>query len=75
LRGIVILIVLGFHAAMAYVTWIAPSTADFDSPPYLWRAFPIVDSQRFLGFDLFCAWQDVCLSCRPAPAAAFFSSP
>ena len=61
LRGVVILIVLGFHSALAYVSWNAARTADFDSPPYSWRAFPIVDSHRFLGFDLFCAWQDVYL--------------
>lgn len=61
LRGIVILIVLAFHSALAYVGWIAAPKVGFDSPPYVWRAFPIVDSHRFLGFDLFCAWQDVYL--------------
>jgi len=61
LRGIVILIVLGFHSALAYVSWVKAPTQDFDSPPYNWRAFPIVDSHRFFGFDLFCAWQDVYL--------------
>lgn len=61
LRGIVILIVLGFHSALAYVSWAEPSSAGFDRPPYNWRAFPIVDSDRFFGFDLFCAWQDVYL--------------
>jgi glucans biosynthesis protein C len=61
LRGIVILIVLGFHSALAYVSWVKPATVDFDNPPYAWRAFPIVDSHRFFGFDLFCAWQDVYL--------------
>jgi glucans biosynthesis protein C len=61
LRGIVILIVLGFHSALAYVSWIAVPTVGFDSPPYSWRAFPIVDSHRFVGFDFFCAWQDVYL--------------
>ena len=61
LRGIVIVIVLGFHSALAYVNWVATPRVDFDSPPYDWRAFPIVDSHRFLGFDLFCAWQDVYL--------------
>lgn len=60
LRGIVILIVLAFHSALAYVSWIT-ATAHFDSPPYNWRAFPIVDPHRFFGFDLFCAWQDVYL--------------
>ena len=33
----------------------------FDSPPYVGGPFPIVDSHRFFGFDLFCAWQDVYL--------------
>lgn len=61
LRGIVILIVLGFHSALAYVSWVSPAAVPFDSPPYAWRAFPIVDHQRFFGFDLMCAWQDVYL--------------
>jgi hypothetical protein len=61
LRGVVILIVLAFHSVLAYVSWNPPTTAAFDSPPYSWRAFPIVDSQRWFGFDLFCAWQDVYL--------------
>ncbi|MGH6678692.1 MAG: acyltransferase family protein, partial [Bradyrhizobium sp.] len=28
---------------------------------YRWVAFPILDHERFFGFDLFCAWQDVSL--------------
>jgi len=60
LRGIVILIVLAFHAALAYVSF-APPLSDFSSPPFTWRAFPILDDRRFFGFDLFCAWQDVYL--------------
>jgi surface polysaccharide O-acyltransferase-like enzyme len=61
LRGIVILIVLGFHSALAYVSWIKAPNVDFDSPPFAWRAFPIVDDHRFFGLDLLCAWQDVYL--------------
>jgi acyltransferase-like protein len=60
LRGIVILIVLAFHSLLAYVSF-APPMSDFSSPPYTWRAFPILDSHRFFGFDLFCAWQDIYL--------------
>src|SRR5215469_14506238 len=60
LRGIVILIVLAFHGALAYVSF-APPMSGFSSPPYIWRAFPILDQHRFFGFDLFCAWQDVYL--------------
>jgi glucans biosynthesis protein C len=62
LRAIVILIVLAFHSMLAYLAWIpVTAAAGFASPPYAWRAFPIIDSRRFFGFDLFCAWQDVYL--------------
>ena len=62
LRAIVIVIVLGFHSMLAYLVWIpVAATTDFSSPPYAWRAFPIIDDHRFFGFDLFCAWQDVYL--------------
>jgi peptidoglycan/LPS O-acetylase OafA/YrhL len=46
---------------LAYLVYIPVSVADFSSPPWGWRAFPIVDGRRFFGFDLFCAWQDVYL--------------
>jgi hypothetical protein len=61
LRGVVILLVLSFHSVLAYLQFLPSRPFSFDSPPYLWRAFPIVDARRFVGFDLFCAWQDVFL--------------
>lgn len=61
LRGVVILIVLAFHSVLAYLQWNPVKPASFDSPPYDWRSFPIVDNTHFFGFDLFCAWQDVYL--------------
>jgi surface polysaccharide O-acyltransferase-like enzyme len=61
LHAIVILIVLAFHSALAYLQWLPAAGADFDRPPFDWRAFPIIDSNRFFGFDLLCAWQDVYL--------------
>lgn len=61
LRAVVILIVLAFHSVLAYVAWIPPRSSGFSDPPFGWRAFPIVDSHRWFGFDLFCAWQDVYL--------------
>jgi peptidoglycan/LPS O-acetylase OafA/YrhL len=61
LRAIVILLVLSFHSVLAYLNFLPPAPFAFDSPPYLWRSFPIVDTERWLGFDLFCAWQDVFL--------------
>ncbi len=61
LRAVVILIVLAFHSVLPYLASLPAAAYRFDSAPYLWLAFPIVDSQRWFGFDLFCAWQDVCL--------------
>jgi hypothetical protein len=61
LRAVVILIVLAFHAVLPYLASLPATPYRFDVPPYQWRAFPIIDSQRWFGFDLFCAWQDVSL--------------
>jgi peptidoglycan/LPS O-acetylase OafA/YrhL len=61
LRALVILIVLAFHSVLAYLDFLPATAYRFDRPPYEWQAFPIIDSERFIGFDLFCAWQDVCL--------------
>jgi hypothetical protein len=48
LRAFVILIVLAFHSMLAYVQWTPANTADFDNPaPYAWRAFAVIDDQRF----------------------------
>jgi glucans biosynthesis protein C len=61
LRGFVILIVVAFHSFLAYLGSQPATQAPFDSPPYLWKAIPILDSQRWFGFDLFCAFQYVYL--------------
>jgi peptidoglycan/LPS O-acetylase OafA/YrhL len=61
LRGFVILLVLSFHSVLAYLRFLPAQPYPFDTPPYLWRAIPIIDSHRWFGFDLYCAWQDVFL--------------
>jgi glucans biosynthesis protein C len=61
LRAFVILLVVSFHSVLAYLDFLPPAPFSFDDPPYLWRAFPVVDHVRWFGFDLFCAWQDVFL--------------
>jgi glucans biosynthesis protein C len=61
LRAYVILLVLAFHSSLAYLQFLPAHPFAFDSPPFQWRAFPIVDSRRSLGLELFCAWQDVFL--------------
>ena len=62
LRAVVILIVLAFHSVLAYLDFLPASSYPFDRAPYQWQAFPIIDSHhRWMGFDIFCAWQDVYL--------------
>jgi len=61
LRAIVILLVLSFHSVLAYLQFLPAQPQPFDAPPYAWRAIPIIDSHRWFGFDLYCAWQDVFL--------------
>lgn len=61
LRAIVIAIVVAFHAALPYLASQPPNPFQFDTPPYRWIAFPIIDPHRWFGFDLFCAWQDISL--------------
>src|ERR1700760_3979455 len=61
LRAFVILLVLSFHSVLAYLQFLPTAPYPFDSPPYQWRAIAIIDSHRWLGFDLYCAWQDVFL--------------
>ena len=52
IRGFVILLVIAFHSFLAYLGSAPASPAQFNSPPYAWVAYPIVDSARWFGFDL-----------------------
>jgi peptidoglycan/LPS O-acetylase OafA/YrhL len=61
LRACAILGLLAFHSALAYLATLPQAPYAFDRPPYLWIAHPIIDSQRWFGFDLFCAFQDIYL--------------
>ena len=57
LRGVLLLLIVAFHAVSAYIVTQPATPPAFDSPPFDWRVFPIIDNQRWLGFDLFCAFQ------------------
>jgi len=56
LRAFVILLVLAFHSVLAYLGSQPAPPPPFDSPPYWWRAVPIIDRERWFGFDLFSAF-------------------
>jgi glucans biosynthesis protein C len=75
LRGAIALVVVAFHASLAYLSSSASTPFPFDQAPYAWRAFPIVDTHRWLGFDLFCAWQDVYLMSLMFFLSALFAWP
>ena len=58
--------VVGFHSVLAYLVYLPAvaqplGTAHLGTAPYTWQAFPIIDSARWMGFDLLCAAQDLYL--------------
>jgi glucans biosynthesis protein C len=61
LRAVVIVVVVAVHSVLAYLDFATPPSGQMNEPPYRWLVTPIVDSHRWIGFDLFCAWQDVYL--------------
>jgi hypothetical protein len=75
LRALVIIVVIAFHSTLAYLGSLGPSAFPFDNSPYQWRAFPMVDSHRWFGFDIFCAWQDVYLMALMFFLSALFARP
>ena len=75
LRAMVVVIVVAFHSDLAYLGSLSPSAFAFDEPPYKWRAFAIVDSHRWFGFDVFCAWQDTYLMALMFFVSALFAWP
>src|ERR1700720_899678 len=61
LRACAILSLLAFHSVLAYLRYLPDLPFVFDRAPYRWTAFPMVDPERWLGFDIFCGFQDVYL--------------
>jgi hypothetical protein len=61
LRTFVVMAVLAVHASAAYLGSSPATPLRFDDPPFRWRALPIIDSDRWYGFDIFCAHQDTYL--------------
>jgi glucans biosynthesis protein C len=57
LRGFTILMVVAFHSCIAYLGSQPLSALPFNAAPYGWMANPIIDSERWFGLDLFCAFQ------------------
>jgi hypothetical protein len=58
LRTFVTLLVVAHHALLAYHPYAAPPAASLTTQPRLWMAFPVVDSHRSAGIDLFIGFND-----------------
>ncbi len=58
LRTFITVLVVAHHSVLAYVSYLPSAPAAFTKQPYLWGAYPVVDSQRWGGFDIFAAFND-----------------
>jgi Acyltransferase family len=61
LRTFAVVIVLAAHSFIAYLGSSPASPFRFDDQPFRWRSIPIIDNERWFGFDIFCAHQDTYL--------------
>ena len=61
LRAFAIAAVVSFHSVLAYLASQPAKPEPFDAPPYHWLATPILDAHRWLGFDIYAAFQYVAL--------------
>src|SRR5689334_11058852 len=59
LRAFITLLVLAHHAVLAYHPYAPAPSSHFSSQPLMWAAFPIVDTQRWRGIDLFVGFNDI----------------
>jgi peptidoglycan/LPS O-acetylase OafA/YrhL len=59
LRAFVTLLVIAHHSVLAYHPYAPQPPASLSSEPMLWQAFPVVDSQRWPGVDVFVGFNDV----------------
>lgn len=58
LRGFVTLLVIAHHAVLAYHPYAPPPPTSLNAEPMLWQAFPVVDSHRWPGVDVFVGFND-----------------
>jgi surface polysaccharide O-acyltransferase-like enzyme len=61
IRSFAIVAVVSFHSLLAYLASQPAASGPFDLPPYHWMAIPILDRERWFGFDLYSAFNYVSL--------------
>ena len=59
LRAFITLLVVAHHAVLAYHPFAPPPAASLLAEPRWWPVFPIVDAQRWPGFMVFTAFNDM----------------
>jgi peptidoglycan/LPS O-acetylase OafA/YrhL len=59
LRAFVTLLVLLHHSVLAYATIGPKAGSAFTAQPFLWAAFPVVDSAKWRGFDFIAGFNDI----------------
>ena len=59
LRACITVMVVAHHAVLAYHAFAPAPPASLVAEPRWWQAFPVVDSQRWPGFTLFVAFNDI----------------
>jgi len=52
LRAFIVVLVVAHHSALAYHSSAPPPSASLVAQPRWWEAFPVVDAQRWTGFNL-----------------------
>jgi hypothetical protein len=58
LRGFLVVLVLAHHSVIAYIGVTLPRSESLGTPPYFWRAFPVLDSVHSTAFGLFTGFND-----------------
>jgi hypothetical protein len=59
LRTFAVILVLAHHTSLAYFPRIPLTRTSLLAQPRLWKAFPILDSQRWTGFAIFVVFNDM----------------
>lgn len=58
LRAFITMLVVAHHSFIGYAKFVPSPNTVFGAQPYLWSVFPVVDSQRWSGFDLLILFND-----------------
>lgn len=59
LRTLVVILVLAHHTSLAYFPKVPLTRTSLLVQPRLWKAFPILDSHRWIGFAIFAVFNDM----------------